>query len=539
MMAAPQDAPPFQILAASALINFFYLFCLKNIVENKMNRRHFLIGTGAVFTGSSLLELACAGANNKSEVNLIPQGALFPLEPWEDDFATAAIAIDTLWGGNYLEETGEAHQIVDCYCSGKQHPIIGPPDLKALFITDGVKVTDKSQIKAFLVANQLEERLGRLHDYASNIPNRWRKEYFSHLLTVLETQLNLRLNLIGEGTPVSDEQAYLVAMGREPHTIDASLTQEKLFESLKKAGIIHCSHSTPRDNYRMANEWQGKGILDTEGLTKYWPVFNKELNQQTRERILPYLPAWVADIPEDSIDFKVITEKVHYSGINLALHTLDEEGRPVYKSRIRVSDNFKKNPALYKIFLVAHEGRPGHNLQLPIHHGLYARGEHGFETTLGILCSPGVTLDEGIADSAMDLLYGPIEQLSGNETIDQHLTVAYHLTELNAFGRNNVAVRYLQGEKDPAKLAELLHKEYYFSEEDAGKYVNNWLFHERMGKLLGLMYLPAYGVGREVVKSAIETYGREAVIPVIYGTRGQVDVISFPKMMKEEAKKEK
>ncbi len=495
-----------------------------------LNRREFLTktalaGVGIVLSGTS----AWGKGKDPSHLEVQPKNNWTPhLNQFEDDFATTAVVIDNLWGGDHREPTGEAHLIVDCYCSGKENPTIAREDLRQEFVKDGLGISDKTKIHDFIKANRLEERMDRLRDYARNLIDRWRKESFTHLIEVLDVQLNLRLNQIGEGKPISDEQAYYTALGRSPKLFPIEETREMLIKNLAAADFPLTGSISLTE---LVNNWREKKVVSGEELYNQWKPNSQQLNQLTREKIFPFLPKWVGDIPEESVDFDIMREPVHYSGINLALHTIID-GKPVYHTKIRISNVVRQAPAEYKWGLVSHEGRPGHGLQIPVHHSLYARGEHGFETTMGLLCSPGVALDEGQASSSANLIFG--SKLEGHLSPEE--LVAEAVDELNYMGRTNVVVKYVLGERDAAKLELAFHEDYCFSKENSHKYVN-WLFHERMGKLMGLMYLPSYGVGRNVVRNAIENYGREAVIPVVYGTKGQVDVINFPERMKEEMRK--
>lgn len=449
---------------------------------------------------------------------------LTDLTDFERDIATAAVAVDALWGGDYRDPTGAAHLLVDAYCSGKEKPPIFPKGLRELFLQQGIGVTDPEAVRAFIAANAIEKRLGRVRDYAS-VEDRWRGEFLLHLVDLLDVQLRLRTSMVGLADEVPDAVAYRAAFGRDPEPLDPREAIDTLERRLAAVGLMRTNTQTLTN---LVDTWRQREPLTLDQMESEWEPLSQRLVAVARNRIYPFLPEWVTEIPPESVDFGVTREDVHYSGINLAKHTIKRDGQPDYHTFIRISDKVQLHRASYGTWLVAHEGMPGHGLHLPIMHGLYARGEYGFETTLMILCSPLATLAEGLACSTMRLLYG--------NDLEQHLNpdelVALALDELNVIGRNNVVVRYIHGERNPAALSNFLREEYCFSDVDAEKYVNKWLFHPRMGKLMGIMYLPSYGVGTDLVHRAIETYGREAVIPVVYGTKGQVDGINFMERMK-------
>lgn len=451
------------------------------------------------------------------------------LTDFERDFAGAAIAIDTMWGGNFRDKTGGDHLIVDAYCSGKEEPRIfdgADGRLKKKFLKNGVGVTSVDAIDRFVGANDIHNRLARVKDYAAGVQDRWRRESILHHAEVLETHLGLRLAMVGLEPEISDEQAYRVAFGREPAMIEAAGLKDTLRRRLAAVGIEKPTLTEAVD------EWTARTVVNADQMEAQWGPMSQRLYRLTRERIFPHLPAWVApEIPADNVQFGVIREPVHYSGVNLARHTI-VDGRPFYETILKISDKVTRAEPDFRLNLVAHENMPGHGLHIPILHGLYARGQNGFETTLMILCSPLSTLAEGVATSTSNLLFGA----SLEEHLNPNELVAAALNDVGVAGRNNVVVNYIQGERDPDKLAGFLRTEHCFSEGDARKYAKGWLFNPKMGKLLGLMYLPSYGVGRKVVRQAIEDHGRDAVIPVAYGTEGQVDIINFRERVDEFAR---
>ncbi|MFH1728507.1 MAG: hypothetical protein ABIA04_08815 [Pseudomonadota bacterium] len=442
------------------------------------------------------------------------------LNSFEKDFAIAAIAIDTLWGGNYKDKTGEAHLIVDAYCSGKEEPDVEPEDLKNLFLKGGVTVTDQKAIEKFICANQIYERLERVKAYTSTLENEFRRDYLNNAYSVLSVILELRKQAALMSDNVKDVDAYKIALGREPKYIEHEDIKENLIKYLDKAGF----KLTPGKTLNMIlDEFNEKNMLDADTMEELWPIYSEEMNKLTKERIYPYLPAWVNEIPLDAVDYAIMREEVSYSGLNLALHTI-KDNVPIYNTIIRMSDKVTRTKTSYKLGLVAHEGAPGHGLHLPLTHALYARGAFGFETTMLFLGSPFATIGEGIATTTSELLFG--SNLSDYLTNEE--LIATYEDYLNVCGRNNVVIRYLEGEKNPENLAKYLYDEYCFSESNSKKYTG-WLFHEKMGKLLGLMYLPSYGIGCMAVRNAIKKHGREKVIPAVYGINGQVDIVNFEK----------
>lgn len=442
-----------------------------------------------------------------------------PLTGFEEDIAVSAITIDTLWGGDHTDQTGVNHVIVDAWCSGKPEPVIANEELARKFLAEGIGVEDAGKVAEFIDDNRVDERLANVRDYADGLEDRWRRESIRHHADVLGIHLELRRNMVEFGRPIYDEEAYQAAFGRPPALIDSTGARETLRRRLEQVGFPVRADGSLTD---AADAWTRKSLVDADKMEAQWGPMSRRMYELTAERIFPFLPDWVREIPADNVEFGIIRDpEVHYSGVNLAMHGV-KDGKPVYRTILRVSDKVTRAEPDFRLGLVAHENMPGHGLHLPLMHGLFARGEYGFETTMMILCSPLSTLAEGVATSTTNLLFGP--------SLEEHLTpdelVAVALNDLNVAGRNNVVVNYIQGQKDRAELANFLRTQHCFPEGDAQKYTG-WLFNPKMGKLLGLMYLPSYGVGREVVREAIEEHGREAVIPVVYGTRGQVDIINF------------
>jgi hypothetical protein len=441
------------------------------------------------------------------------------LSEFENDFTTAAIAIDLLWGGNVNDPTGINHVIVDAYTSGKSQPHIGPPELKNLFLEKGPRVNDSDLLKRFLQYNVVETRLDRIEEYANNLEDRWRKTYIKNVVAVLRVHLNLRKSMVGLCSAPPKEMVYRKAFGRDPYFIETSEKREILRQRLAAVGL---ETSTSKSLIDIVELWRQRAVLDAHGIEQKWKPFSEEMNRLTRERILPYLPDYAASIPEDVVDFAIIWDNVSFSGLNLAQHTIDSHGNPIYKTIVRMSSAITKSEPEYKLHLVAHEGRPGHGLHLPLLHLLYAKGIYGFETTLFILNSASGLLAEGIASATAYLLYGG--DLEGHLSPDELVAVAK--SDLEVAGRNNVVIKAIQGERNPDTLKKFLRDEFAFSPNAATR-CTRWLAHP----LFGTMYLPAYGIGAEMIQAAVRTYGREKVIPVAYGTQGQIDGITFQDRM--------
>ena len=89
-----------------------------------------------------------------------------------------------------------------------ESPVIREQALRDHFIKEGVNESDPALVKKFLRSNQIEDRLGRVRDYANGIEDQWRREFLQNTVGALEVILNLRKNAVGLADPVSDEQAY-------------------------------------------------------------------------------------------------------------------------------------------------------------------------------------------------------------------------------------------------------------------------------------------------------------------------------------------
>jgi hypothetical protein len=78
-----------------------------------------------------------------------------------------------------------------------------------------------------------------------------------------------------------------------------------------------------------------------------------------------------------------------------------------------------------------------------------------------------------------------------------------------------------------AEVAAALRRDFAVSSERADKLSGAWGRHP----LLGRMYLPAYRAGTKKVAALRRVHKPEVFLPVVYGARGLVDILTIDKLL--------
>jgi hypothetical protein len=129
-----------------------------------------------------------------------------------------------------------------------------------------------------------------------------------------------------------------------------------------------------------------------------------------------------------------------------------------------------------------------------------------------------------MANNAILIAHGA---LSVEELPDADLQIGVLLALLQDDAKNQSS--YLTWNEGWAQrdVAAALRRDYLVSEERADKLSGAWGRHP----LLGRMYLPAYRAGTREVARLRRAYPPATVLPVLYGCRGLVDVVTARRML--------
>jgi hypothetical protein len=201
----------------------------------------------------------------------------------------------------------------------------------------------------------------------------------------------------------------------------------------------------------------------------------------------------------------------------------DAAGHPLYEATYEINASLEISvPEFWE--LVSHEVVPGHVTTFAFVQRLFSIGEVGFEGTVLTMNSRYSTLAEGIANNAALMALGLTEL---DQLPDADLKIGMLLSRLQDDAKNQASyLTWAEGMPQP-EVAAALRRDCLVTEERANKLSGPWARHP----LLGRMYLPSYRAGTEKVARLRREHPPEAVLPVLYGCRGLVDVATIDSLL--------
>lgn len=439
--------------------------------------------------------------------------------------ATAIIGVDTLWGGDVDDFSGTNRLIADSYFSDYElPPCFFDSVADRLRQSEGVlgKVVSNDDIIGFVEKFALRDCIDFITSGASAFTDA-QKKYQARMGKALETMLDLALaerHIIPE---VSYARLVEAGTGFAPQLFDVSGQREIISELLESLGE---GPSLYDGNLLAAvDAWRKKRLVTRQHMADVNEILIPELDRAAQAKILPHLPGSFAQVPRTNVVFKPV-EGAHFSGsLNYLGKERNPDGSPQYEAVYEINAEIEISKTEFD-FLVAHEVVPGHVMTTALTHYLWytkAPG-FGFENTIFPMCSPAATLAEGVANTALFLAHG---WQSEADIPDPDMRLAYLLSVLQDYGKANISYRLHEEKMEPQTVSELTRTECLLTEERAYKLTFAWGAHP----LLGKMYMPAYAVGTNVVGDLLKKYGPEKLIPVAYGARGPVDILSLTELL--------
>ena len=131
----------------------------------------------------------------------------------------------------------------------------------------------------------------------------------------------------------------------------------------------------------------------------------------------------------------------------------------------------------------------------------------------------GASLFEGLANNAILIAYGVTEV---DQLPDTDLQIGVLLALLQDDAKNQSSYLVWKEGVSQSEVAATLRHDFLVSEERAEKLSGVWGHHP----LFGRMYLPSYRAGTEKVAELRRKYPPERVLPVLYGCKGLVDIVT-------------
>jgi hypothetical protein len=322
--------------------------------------------------------------------------------------------------------------------------------------------------------------------------------------------------MLGEGDPVPYERCVRASTGSPPEPSDPGPKRSRVAELLARAGHASSGGAGLLD---AVEAWRDGRRVPRKSIPALGAAFIAELDALTTRHMVPFLPAALHRVPRANIRFLPI-ENAWFSGsMNYLGRARNADGSPQYEATYELNASLQISVPEFQQ-LVGHEVVPGHVTTFAYLQDLFVRGEAGFEATVLTMNSRFATLSEGIGNNAVLMAHGVTDIA---ELPDEDLQIGLLLALLQDDAKNQSSYLTWKEGAAQADVAATLRRDYLVSEERADKLSGAWGRHP----LLGRMYLPAYRAGTERVAALRKAHPPVRVLPVLYGCKGLVDVVSI------------
>ncbi|HZM15836.1 MAG TPA: hypothetical protein VFE28_07525 [Candidatus Krumholzibacteria bacterium] len=440
--------------------------------------------------------------------------------------AEAILGIDTLWGGDVMCPSGTGRFIADSWFSDTPLPAAyNHPTAAKVRSSGGVsaKQIDKEAIQAYLGAVDVQGAIRGMAAEGRKLGGS-RAAYMDGLALCFEVMWDLGQELLGQGEPVPYDRCVRASTGAPPEPSAPTAKRERVAELLARAGHVS---KTGAELLTAVDAWRRKQIVPGEKIPARAAARIAALDELTRRNVVPHLPAELREVPRANIQFLPIKDAWFSGSMNYLGRSRRADGAPEYEATYEINASLEISEAEFEQ-LVSHEVVPGHVTTFAWLQNLFVRGQVGFEASVLTMNTRAAALFEGIANNAVLAAHGVTEV---DQLPDTDLQIGVLLALLQDDAKNQSS--YLTWkEKVPQKeVAATLRRDFLVSEERADKLSGAWGRHP----LLGRMYLPAYRAGTELVAELRRTHPPAQVLPVLYGCKGLVDVVTIRQALRAAA----
>lgn len=442
--------------------------------------------------------------------------------PLDRSVADAILGIDTLWGGDVLCASGTGRFIADSWFSDEPLPsAYTNPAAEKVRKSGGVsaKEIDKASIDAYLAAVDVPGAIAAVAAGGRSAGG-LRGAYLEGLAGCFQVMWELVQELLGRGEPVPYERCVRTVTGRPPEPSKPEEKRRRVAELLGRAG--HPSR-TGEDLLAAVDAWRKARLVPSKSIPALASAFIAELDALTVVNLLPHLPQELRPVPRANIRFLPI-ENAWFSGsMNYLGRARKPDGSPEYDATYEINAALSISVAEFQQ-LVSHEVVPGHVTTFAFLQNLFVRGAVGFEASVLTMNTRAASLYEGLANNAILMAYGvtELDELPGDD-----LQIGVLLALLQDDAKNQSSYLTWKEKAPQAEVAAALRRDFLVSEERADKLSGAWGRHP----LLGRMYLPAYRAGTEAVARLRRRYPAGKFLPVLYGCRGLVDVVTIERAL--------
>ncbi len=436
--------------------------------------------------------------------------------------ADMVIGIDTLWGGDVTDPSGMGRFIADCWFSDEPLPqAYSHPTAAALRASGGVgaREPDPRLVEAYLAEIDVRGAIQEVLTAARSMGG-MQGAHLEGLGLCTEVMLDLALELVGRGPPVAYDRCVRTLTGEAPAPSRPEARRRRVVELL--AAVGHPSHDA-KSLLAAVDAWRIEHRVPREKIAAYGDELIARYDALSARNLVPYLPRELACVPRANVKFLPI-ENAWFSGsMNYLGHARRSDGTPEYEATYELNASLEISEPEFQQ-LVSHEVVPGHVTTFAYLQNLFVRGVAGFAASVLTMNTRDAVLSEGIANNAILIAHGVIEP---SELPERNLEIGVLLALLQDDAKHQSSYLTWQEGAPQPEVAAALRRDFLVSEERADKLSGAWGRHP----LLGRMALLCYRAGTETVADLRRRYPPEVLLPALYGVRGQVDVLTLPRLL--------
>ena len=436
------------------------------------------------------------------------------------------LGIDTLWGGDVLCASGTGRFIADSWFSDEPLPeAYTHPAAAPVRASGGVSAAtpDRAAIDAYLAAVDIRGAIRGLNAEAAALGG-MRGEYLAGLALCFETMWDLAMEILGRGQSVPYERCVLASTGRAPEPSDPAAKRERVAELLGRAGF---TPGTRDELLAAVDAWRKSRAVSMASIKTLGAAVIGYFDGLSARHVVPYLPPELHSVPRANIDFLPIREAWFSGSMNYLGRARRTDGSPEYEATYEINASLEISVPEF-LQLVSHEVVPGHVTTFAYMQNLYSRGAAGFEASVLTMNTRAAALFEGIANNAILMAHGVTEV---DELPDEDLQIGVLLALLQDDAKNQSSYLTWGLNEPQPQVAQALRNDFLVSLERADKLSGAWGRHP----LLGRMYLPAYRAGTEKVAELRRRFSAQALLPVLYGCSGLVDVTTIESVLDQQS----
>jgi hypothetical protein len=441
---------------------------------------------------------------------------------FEESLATAIIGLDTLWGGDVMNPSGLGRVVADAWFSDEPLPIAHThPSATPLRANGGVSAEqpDRASIDAYLAAVDIPSAIEAFMEEGRRDGHQ-RGAYLAGLAESCRCMWDLAMERIGRGAPVPYDACVRASCGADPSPSDPEPKRERLRELLAKAG-----HPARNDEELLGavEEWRKNRLVPMASVRELSAAFIARLDAMCERHLAPFMPEQLRTVPRANITFLPVRDAWFSGFMNYLGRARWSDGRPDYEATYEINASLRISVPEFTQ-LVSHEVVPGHVTTFAYLQNLWWRKVVGFEASVPTMNTRAATLYEGIANNGILMAY---EVNEVEELPDDDLQIGCTLALLQDDAKNQASYMIWRENRPEAEVAAVLRRECLVSEERAEKFSGSWGRHP----LFGRMNLPAYRAGTEHVAELRRRHPPEKLIPVLFGARGLVDIVTIDRAL--------